>query len=183
MRLLVDGRPYRGAKGMRRFDEGKLGEQLASWDVDLYPGKHEIAVQVESTVSKAVSREVVIDRKGGNPDELPNLYVLSIGVSAYPGRLRLKYAAADADAVAEVFRETSKEVFRKVEVKKLTDKQATRQGFLDGLEWLKEKMTAKDVAVIFFAGHGGKDRNGHFICYRWMQRHSTFPGPAFQAVS
>jgi uncharacterized caspase-like protein len=49
-----------------------------------------------------------------------------------------------------------------VEVRLLTDDQATKGNILDGLEWLQRQVTAKDVAVLFFAGHGINDTTGGF---------------------
>ena len=46
--------------------------------------------------------------------------------------------------------------------KVLTDAQATKGNILDGLEWLQRQVTQKDVAVLFFAGHGINDPNGMF---------------------
>ena len=49
-----------------------------------------------------------------------------------------------------------------VELKTLTDAQATKGNILDGLEWLQRQTTAKDIAVLFFAGHGINDTTGVF---------------------
>ena len=43
-------------------------------------------------------------------------------------------------------------------MKLLLDKDATKEGILGGLDWLKGKMTADDTAVVFYAGHGHRDR-------------------------
>ncbi len=162
MRLLVDGRPFEGTQGIRAFKDGQVAPRQASWSVELPPGKHTLAVQAESPVSKGLSPPVEVTRAGAKERELPNLYVLAVGVSAYPGKLRLNYAHADAIAMASVLKEKAGGVFAKVETRLLTDKQATRQGILDGLAWLKSVMTARDVGVIFFAGHGAQDPGGNF---------------------
>jgi len=47
-----------------------------------------------------------------------------------------------------------------VAVKVLTDKQATRDEIMDGLDWLQKETTSKDVAMVFLAGHGVNDPNG-----------------------
>lgn len=94
--------------------------------------------------------------------ELPNLYVLAIGISAYPGNLKLDYAAKDAQAIEHVFKENSRTMFRNVETKLLIDKQGNRGKILQGLTWLRRQMTQRDVAVVFFAGHGQKDSDGSF---------------------
>ena len=52
MRLLLDGRPYLGQKGVRTFDKPRQGQVEAVWMVAQPPGKHTLAVQAESAVSK-----------------------------------------------------------------------------------------------------------------------------------
>src|SRR5262249_15270832 len=162
MRLLVDGRPYQGLRGVRAIDNPPPGEVQASWSVDLLPGKHVLAVQAESAVSKALSPPAAVTLEGVSEAELPNLYLLAVGISDYPGDMALKCAAADARAITKVFTEKSTGVFRKVEARLLTDREATRQGILGGLAWLQSVMTPKDVAVIFFGGRGARDPRGNF---------------------
>jgi uncharacterized caspase-like protein len=53
-------------------------------------------------------------------------------------------------------------LFRKVEVKLLTDDKATRKEILAGLAWLRQQMTQKDVGIVSFSGHGAKDNEGSF---------------------
>jgi WD40 repeat protein len=164
LRLLVDGRPYQGQAGLKQVSSPRLGKVEESWAVELSPGKHRLAVQADSAVSRAVSDEVeVVYVEEARPQvELPALYVLAIGVSAYPGDLRLNYAARDAEAVERAFKQKSGPMFRRVETRLLTDRQATKQGILRGLSWLRKQTTQRDVAVLFFAGHGQKDNDGRF---------------------
>ena len=88
--------------------------------------------------------------------------MLAIGISKYPGDLRLEYAAKDAAAIARTYADKSQALFRKVEVKLLADEKATRRDILQGLTWLRKQMTQNDVAIISFAGHGAKDSDGTF---------------------
>src|SRR5262249_4997609 len=126
------------------------------------PGKHVLTAMAESPVSKGMSAPVEVTRTGAKDDELPNLYVLAVGVSAYPGPLALNYAHRDAIVLEQTLRERAGGVFRKVETRLLTEDKATRRGVAEGLVWLKEVMTARDVAVVFFAGHGARDPAGKF---------------------
>ncbi len=176
MRLLLDGRPYEGQAGVRPFAQPKLGAVEASWTVQLTPGKHSLAVQADSAVSQGLSEavEVILEGKRGlgaasvplpdqvDPSELPNLYVLAVGVSAYKGDLKLQFAAKDAETLAQVCKDKTKTLFGKVEVKLVTDDKATRKEILQGLTWLRKEMTQRDVAILFFAGHGQKDADGSF---------------------
>jgi len=48
-------------------------------------------------------------------------------------------------------------LYSQVEVRLLTDAQATRDEVVDGLEWLQRQVTQHDVGMLFFAGHGIND--------------------------
>ena len=160
LRLLLDGRPYKGQGGVRAVEPPRMGEVAMSWAVDLEPGTHTLAVQAESAKSQGLSEPVEVTYAPEEAVELPSLYVLAVGVSAYPGDLRLHYAAQDAEAVERTFRAKSGPLFRKVEVKRLTDAGATRKDVLAGLTWLRKQMTQRDVGVVFFSGHGMRDAEG-----------------------
>jgi hypothetical protein len=165
LRLLLDGRPYEGQKGIKQLVVEPAGppqgEVREKWTVHLEPGKHRLAVQAESAVSKAVSDEVEVSYEQDRSD-LPSLYVLAIGISAYPGSLKLDYSAKDAQELGKAWSTSSKALYQKVEVKVLTDARATRKDILAGLTWLKGQMTQKDVAVVSYSGHGAKDNEGTF---------------------
>ena len=160
LRLLLDGRPYRGQAGVKAIEAPKLGEVRAAWSIELEPGKHALAVQADSPASQASSEPVEVTYEAPEPVQLPALYVLAVGISAYPGDLRLHYAAQDAQAIERAFRAKSTPLFRTVEVKLLTDDRATRKEILAGLTWLRRQMTQRDVAVVFFSGHGQRDSEG-----------------------
>src|SRR5262249_1970272 len=138
LRLILDGRPYEGQKGIKNIVRERPGEKQGdvreSWNVTLAPGTHRLAVQAESAVSKALSDEVEVTvRTAQTPaQELPALYLLAVGVSSYPDQLKLKYAAKDASALEGVVRQKCGPLFRSVDVKLLTDGQATRKGIFAG---------------------------------------------------
>ena len=91
----------------------------------------------------------------------PKLYVLAVGVSKYQKpELQLQFAAKDAQDFAAVLKKQQGALYREVEVKLLTDDKATRDEVVDGLDWLQRQVTAKDVGMLFLAGHGVNDPNG-----------------------
>ena len=93
----------------------------------------------------------------------PKLYVLTVGVSAYEDAdLRLDLAAKDAMDFGAAWHAQQGHLYSGVEVRTLTDAQATKGNILDGLDWLQRQTTSKDVAVLFFAGHGVNDSSGDF---------------------
>jgi uncharacterized caspase-like protein len=93
----------------------------------------------------------------------PKLYVLAVGISQYQdAELRLGLAAKDALDFALAWNDQKGRMYSGVEVRSYTDAHATKGNILDGLEWLQRQVTQKDVAVLFFAGHGINDPNGVF---------------------
>jgi hypothetical protein len=161
LRLLVDGRPWQGDKGVHKFADDKPREVSATWTTDLLPGRHTLEVQAESAVSKALSPAVEIIIAGAD-DKLPNLYMVAIGISAYPAPMTLRYAAKDARVLSQTFRDKGRGVFGDVQVKLLTDREATRRGIAEAVGWLGSVMTPRDVGILSFSGHGMRDRRGRF---------------------
>lgn len=159
MRLLVDGRPFKGTKGIKKFDNpAETGD--AAWDVPLSPGPHTFSVIAETPISKGMSKQITITRKGEIPK--PNLYVLAIGISEYPGPNKLHYAASDAKLLANAFQKNCKGVFANIEIRILMDKDASKKGIQNGLDWLATKMTSKDVGIVSFSGHGMRNDDNKF---------------------
>lgn len=138
--------------------------QEVRWILDVPPGVHRVAVVAETSVSVGRSSEVVVEYRA-EENNLPRLYVLSIGVAYNNPEWALNYTAADADAVARAFRDRSRKVFRAVEHHVITGPEATRAQIARGFIWLRNQMTQHDVAIIFFAGHGLRDHDGMFYLF------------------
>jgi WD40 repeat protein len=161
MRLLVDGRPYKGQAGLQRFTPPKVGAPAeAAWTVELTPGTHTIAVQATTQTSKGLSSFLELNN-GGKEAGPPTLYVLAIGVSDYAGSLKLRYAASDAELITKTLKEKSGKLFGKIDAKIVTNKQATKKEMMAQLQALGEKMTPRDTALVFFSGHGHRDTAGN----------------------
>ncbi len=167
MRLLVNGRPFQGSAGVKRFETPQK-EAEATWEVPLPPGTHTVAVIADSPVSKGMSKVGIAVRPGVIPK--PNLYVLAVAVGDYQFINKLPNAASDAPLLANALQQHSKSVFNKIEVKVLTDKMASKKGILEGMDWLKSKMTPQDVGIVSFSGHGTRDLFGNFYLCPWDMR-------------
>ncbi len=166
IRVLLNGRPAPSQRGLSR-DTGtrrELSVDLASVNGDeavitvLAANRHGFGPPVDVTLRLAGSQfeEFTV---------APRLYLLAVGVSDYRDDvLDLSYAAKDARDVAEFFETQSGGLYRDVDVRLLTDRDATRAAIEDGLYWLEEQVTANDMAAIFIAGHGINDNSGelHF---------------------
>lgn len=161
VRILVDGRPVSGGRGIAvRPRDG--GEQRVT--VTIPEQDCEVGLIAENRHSASLPATVRLSWKGRTQAAFiaqPRLYALAIGVSAYrdPG-LTLKYAAKDARDFAAAIQKQKGGLYRDVTVKVLADAQATRDDVMDGLDWLQKEVTAKDVGIIFIAGHGVNDQTG-----------------------
>ncbi len=101
----------------------------------------------------------------------PDLYILAIGISNYKNQdLKLDVAHKDAQAVSDVLH-AQKDLFRHVNKKVLLNEEATKDNILDALDWLDQKATQRDVAIVFIAGHGMNDSRGSY----YFLSHETNP--------
>jgi len=161
MRLLIDGRPYKGLDGVRRFDGAGVKEAQASWKVTLNPGRHRFVVQADSAVSQGDSGPVEVNYVIGTPPQ-GRLFVLAVGIADYPEEgLKLNYSAKDARAIAARLKDKGSPVpFQDITVRVLTDKEATREAILEQLAKLRKELKPEDSAWVFYSGHGERDEKG-----------------------
>jgi len=93
-----------------------------------------------------------------------DLYVLAIGVSEYSrSDYKLGLAAKDAQDFANAMRSQEGKLYRKVIVRTLTNREATRANIVREFEWLRSTVTPADVAMLFMAGHGLNDSTGQYF--------------------
>ena len=164
-KVLVDGRPV-AVPG-----DAKPGREGGELKVPVPQRDCELSLIAENRHGAGEPATVRLRWKGAKPKEddfqiKPKLYVLAVGVSQYQDpELRLGLAAKDAMDFGEVWKSQKGVLYAGVEARVLTDGQATKGNILDGLEWLQRQVTQKDVAILFFAGHGVNDPNGifHFL--------------------
>jgi len=86
-------------------------------------------------------------------------YALLIGVDENSlDKWALPDVAKDIQAVAEVLVHPQRCAYSTDNVKAITGQEATRQGILDGLEWLQERIEADNsgntTAIVYYTGHG-----------------------------
>ena len=161
--IFVDGRPLE-ARGF----VPQQSDQTARISVPLPPRNVTIAL-VARTANAASSPATLALKWTGRtrtatPDYLkPRLYALLVGVSKYGDTsLVLNYAAKDARDFNRVLKAQQGGLYREVITKVLTDENAKRGDILDGLEWLEQEVTARDVGVLFLSGHGITDNKQRF---------------------
>jgi hypothetical protein len=157
-RVRVDGQARPGARGATPLAEPDVSE-LA---VDVPPHDSEIQVFAENRhgiSAPTVVRVRWLGAAAGGAGRQPRLYVLAVGVGRYghPDLRPLAFAAKDAQDFAAAMSRQKGRLYGEVEVRLLTDAQATRDEVVDGLDWLQKQVTQHDVGMLFFAGHGIND--------------------------
>lgn len=88
-------------------------------------------------------------------------YALVIGVANYPHVRPLPESVLnDARAISAILQDPTRAGYPRDHVRLLLDKEATRQGILNGLAWLANNAGKDATAVVYFSGHGGRITSG-----------------------
>lgn len=169
IKVLVDGRPV----NLERQLERPVAGSTASVTVTIGEKDSEISLIAANRFAPSVPATVRLKWNSKtaavSSDEFiikPKLYVLAIGVSKYANpSYNLDFPAKDAEDFAAALLRQKGGLYREVVVKTLTDANATRDNVVDALDWIRTQTTSKDVAMIFFAGHGVNDGlNRYYFC-------------------
>ena len=140
--------------------------------LDFYSKENIIRVEVSNGKSVGVQERFYRTPEGQKLMEQPKgkLYLLAIGVNSFPKldkSWQLHYAALDADAIGNTFREISKYSFEEIKVKILSDTQALKPEKAQILESLKfiQSAQANDTVIVYLSSHGISDpqQNYYFI--------------------
>ena len=142
-------------------------EELQDFRIPIPPKDCTIAVIAETAMANSELATLKVryqERRRVDPQGLPKLYILAVGVAKYQdGTMNLAFPAKDAGDFTRSWDSQKGRLFREVVVNLITDERATRDNIMDGLEWLQKQVTQKDTAIAFFAGHGMNDpKTGQF---------------------
>ncbi len=163
VKILVDGRPLETARGLTPKPVTEGGAREYRLDVTLPERDLTLSVIAENKHGAGEARSARLAWAGAKAETFvakPRLYVLAIGVSNYEDKsLKLNFAAKDARDFAAAFKQQAP-LYREIVTKVLAD--ATGEQLLDGLDWLRAEVTAKDVGVLVLAGHGVNDADGDY---------------------
>ncbi|MBI4970125.1 MAG: caspase family protein [Rhodospirillales bacterium] len=164
IKVLADGRP------LHRFEEEDVApgaEIQRSRDIVVPDRDSELALIVETEGASSPPASVRLLWKGVRRDGgglKPNLHILAVGVSRYrQTALDLNFAAKDARDIAAAFERQAGRAYGTIEVRLLTDAQATGAALRQGLDWLKATASPLDATMLFLAGHGVDDAAGRYF--------------------
>jgi Caspase domain len=161
IKILLNGRPASIERTIKNVDSGfqKVEVSIPEEDCTItLLAENEYGTSPESNLYIKWNPE---NNSKKQNEVKPNLYVLSIGISNYDKEgYRLTLAAKDAEDFSSAALNQKGKLYGEVHMRKLTDKNATKINILNALQWIQEKTTKNDIAMIFFAGHGVNDNNG-----------------------
>jgi WD40 repeat protein len=165
--VLVDGRPLEGARGAVRLDDGPAALEAEREESVVVPLDHNETITLIARAGERAGEaaNVRVLWKGEKPLTAPEgrLLLLAVGISDYRNEaLKLRYAAKDAVDVVAAFKRQEGGLYREVVPKLLSDKEATKDKIVKGLEWLEKETTKLDVAIVFLSGHGTTDSYGDY---------------------
>jgi WD40 repeat protein len=147
-----------------------------TFQLQLAPGENVIQVQAASADGSWKSESATLTLRYEKPAERVNLYLLSVGVSRYAdSSLNLKYAAADAKAIATLFGARGKGLFREVRPRTLTDSDGTRDNIRKAVQAIAAEARPEDVLVVFLAGHGTSLGSRYYYVPHDFRRTSSSP--------
>ncbi|MDR1672450.1 MAG: caspase family protein [Bacteroidales bacterium] len=158
VKVLLDGRPVQLLTSVR------VGDNEVT--VDIPERNCEISVIAKNKYASSIPAKVKLKWSGVSEENIfkPKLYILAVGISRYNEKsLALRFAAKDADDFTRIMSKQKGFLYGDVSVKLLTDGNGSKKNILEGLEWIQRETTSKDVAMIFFAGHGVTDNTGTFF--------------------
>jgi hypothetical protein len=162
VRVLVDGRPVTQQRDLRIE---KLGE-TREVRIRIPERNTQVSIVAENQFSASEPAIVHLKWRGVRKGEFviqPKLYVLAVGISKYRNpEFALRFPAKDARDFAAALLLQKGQLYRDIETRLITDENATREGVLDGLDWIERSTTQHDVAMVLLAGHGVNDPNGAY---------------------
>lgn len=180
IKVRVNGRLDRSIRPVsQRGVQGEIPAQEIQ--VRVPPGKDaEILLIAENRNAKSdpVSIKVTRAAKTAPPAardkaDFETLYMLVVAINKYPAPNDLASPVKDANGfksqMARIANPPSgvRKIYNKLEFKMLTDEMATREGIIDGLNWLKANVKEKDAGVLFLAGHGiAEGKSYYFIPFK-----------------
>lgn len=176
--VYVNNVPVNGANGesLRSLNVQSLEREIL---VTLAVGKNKIQVSVINSAG-AESLYATGDIICSVPAPKPNLYVVAIGVSNYENQqFNLKYAAKDAEDLAEKLKSCARNSYGEVKALVLTDEAVTKDALPITREFLSAA-TVDDSVVIFMAGHGLLDEK---YDYYFGTNDIDFEHPSAQGIS
>lgn len=135
--------------------DGKTVTRSRSFELELGTNDIEVVAFNEAGLIASPPARLRIEVKGTAATELPDLYVLAVGVNDYfDSALRLNFSVPDATALGEALRKAGVGYYQNTHITTLLDGAATAAGLDQAFAALADKVRPGDVFIFYVAGHG-----------------------------
>ncbi|MFA5834130.1 MAG: caspase family protein [Bacteroidota bacterium] len=154
--VYVNDVPVYGIKGIS-LRANNLHYYTQPITVQLARGKNKIQVSVINSIGTESLKET-FDITNDTTPVLPNLYLVSVGISKYEDvdtdrDWTLDYSAKDAEDIAAMFERGKGTIYQNVDKTIVTNSSATKEMILSLKDEL-QSTSIDDQVVLFFSGHG-----------------------------
>lgn len=145
-------------------NETRAVKQANTLEVDVPNRDCTLTLYAQNKAGNSEPVSIRLIRENVAQGDLPRLFCVAIGVGDYhDDKLPpLKFSTKDARDFAETIAKKRGLPFAEVQVKLLTDEEATRADIFEAMEWLQQETTPNDVCFFFYAGHGYRDEKDRF---------------------
>lgn len=168
IKALVDGRPLEGARQL--VQEGVGADGTREMRLTVPARDSEVSIIAENRFAPSVPATVKLKWNGAKVSSTkPTLYILAVGVSKYANeKYDLQFADKDARDFVNTMTAQKGLQYKDVVIyhdQALTNESATKEEIEAGLDWIRQRPTSDDVAMVFLSGHGLNDQsNYYFFC-------------------
>lgn len=146
------------------YNETRAVKQANTLEVDVPNRDCTVTLYAQNKAGNSEPVSIRLIRENVAQGDLPRLFCVAIGVGDYHDEKLppLKFSTKDARDFAEAITKKRGLPFADVQVKLLTDKEATRADIFEAMEWLQQETTPNDICFFFYAGHGYRDEKDRF---------------------
>lgn len=153
MMLYLNGVPMLGRYGLD-VSKNNVDKYEMDYELELAYGSNEITFSCINEKGAESNRKNVMINYTLSEHSLPDLYIVSLGVSKYTqDGFNLQYAEKDAHDFVKLMSTSLKGKFNKIYTLCLTDSEVTKES-VNQVTTFINKSLRDDVVLLYYAGHG-----------------------------
>ena len=137
----------------KQLDITPSAEQTNTVEIDVPEKDCTITLFAENEGGSCQSNTVKLIREDIDMNSPARLFCVSVGVGS---------SSKSARDFARVVTKKQGSPYAEIQMKVLTDKEATRADLAEAMEWLQQETRPNDICLFYYAGNGFRDVKDHF---------------------
>ena len=137
----------------KQLDITPSAEQTNTVEIDVPEKDCTITLFAENEGGSCQSNTVKLIREDIDMNSPARLFCVSVGVGS---------SSKSARDFARVVTKKQGSPYAEIQMKVLTDKEATRADLVEAMEWLQQETRPNDICLFYYAGNGFRDVKDHF---------------------